>query len=68
MNIWDGVILAAVALLVIFALRRIKKKKGTCGCGCDSCPHACRNSSPVHSKSSSNRTSIPNSFSWVSKI
>ncbi len=37
MNLADLVILVLVGLAVFFALRRIKKNKGGCGCGCDGC-------------------------------
>ncbi|MBQ6521097.1 MAG: FeoB-associated Cys-rich membrane protein [Anaerolineaceae bacterium] len=39
MNIFDILILAAVAAAVFFAVRRLRKNKGTCGCGCADCPH-----------------------------
>jgi hypothetical protein len=38
MNLWDILILAAVACAVFFAARRMrKKKKSGCGCGCEGC-------------------------------
>ncbi|MBQ4436462.1 MAG: FeoB-associated Cys-rich membrane protein [Clostridia bacterium] len=39
MNIWDILILAAVAIAVFFALRKVWKNKrsGGCGCGCEGC-------------------------------
>ena len=39
MNIWDILILAAVAAAVFFAVRRVHKtrRSGGCGCGCEGC-------------------------------
>lgn len=36
MNVWDILILLAVALLLLRAVRRIRKGK-TCNCGCEGC-------------------------------
>ena len=36
MNIWDVLILLAVAALLLRAVRRIRKGK-TCNCGCEGC-------------------------------
>ena len=43
MNIWDILIIAAVAGLLILAFRlaRGRKKKGGCGCGCEGCTKSC---------------------------
>ena len=43
MNFWDYSILAAVALLVGFAIWRMRKKKknGGCTCGCGCCSGTC---------------------------
>ena len=43
MNIWDILILAAVAAAVFFAVRRVWKtrRSGGCGCGCAGCNGAC---------------------------
>ena len=38
MNLWDILLLAVIALAVFFAIRRLRKNKGTCGCGCADCP------------------------------
>ncbi len=39
MNIWDIVIIAAVALIIGLGVRSIVRKKGnTCSCGCADCP------------------------------
>ncbi len=44
MNVWDYSILAAVALLVGFALWRLRKKKKT---GCPGCCACCGKSCPT---------------------
>ena len=43
MNLWDYLILAAVVIAVVFALRRMRRtrKNGGCGCGCDGCDRRC---------------------------
>ena len=37
MNVADLVILLIVAVALFFALRRMKKTKGRCSCGCSDC-------------------------------
>ena len=39
MNLWDWLILAAVACLLVLAIRRMRKnrKNGSCSCGCGGC-------------------------------
>jgi hypothetical protein len=44
MNFWDYSILAAVAVLVGFALRRMRKKKKT---GCPGCCACCNGTCPT---------------------
>ena len=39
MNVFDILILAIVAGALFFAVRKLWKNKGTCGCGCADCPH-----------------------------
>ncbi len=43
MNIWDILILAAVAAAIVLALRTLrgKKKSGGCSCGCGGCEKDC---------------------------
>ena len=41
MNIWDIVIIAAVAVCVLLAIRNIRKKGGSCSCGCENCRKKC---------------------------
>jgi len=42
MNFWDYSILAAVGLMVLLALLRMRKKKKTgCPGGCSCCPGGC---------------------------
>ena len=37
MNLWDILILLAVAGLVYLAVRAMRSGKSRCSCGCDSC-------------------------------
>jgi hypothetical protein len=37
MNFWDIAIAAAVVAAMIIAVRRIRKNKGRCSCGCSGC-------------------------------
>ncbi len=37
LNPWDLLILAAVAAMVVLALRAMRGKKTGCGCGCGGC-------------------------------
>lgn len=49
MNLWDYVILAAVALAVFFALRTMRRnRKSGCSGGCAECDRAC--GAPVRRK------------------
>ena len=43
MNIWDIVLLAAIAAAVGLALRKViaNRRRGGCGCGCDGCTQRC---------------------------
>ena len=41
MNLWDILILSAVAAAVLFAVFRIRRRGGGCGCGCDGCGADC---------------------------
>ncbi|MCR5577130.1 MAG: FeoB-associated Cys-rich membrane protein [Oscillospiraceae bacterium] len=42
MNLASFLILAVLALVVVFALKGAKKSRAKgCGCGCSSCPHPC---------------------------
>ena len=43
MNIWDILILAAVAAMLYFAFRtaRGRSGEGGCGCGCEGCRKSC---------------------------
>ncbi len=43
MNIWDILILAAVAALAVLAFRRVRKQKKArrCSCGCEGCAMPC---------------------------
>lgn len=45
MNVWDIVILAVIAAAVGLAVRKIRKNKGGCSCGCSGCrkSEACEN-------------------------
>ena len=41
MNVWDILILLAVAALAGFAVRTLlRDRKRGCGCGCEGCPSA----------------------------
>jgi len=40
LNIADIIILIIIATAVVFAVRRIIKKGGSCDCGSSSCPHS----------------------------
>ncbi|MFR9275348.1 FeoB-associated Cys-rich membrane protein [Finegoldia magna] len=40
MNIADIIILLIIATAVVFAVRHIIKKGGSCDCGSSSCPHS----------------------------
>ncbi|WP_297810184.1 FeoB-associated Cys-rich membrane protein [uncultured Finegoldia sp.] len=40
MNIADIVVLIVIAVAVVFAIRHIIKKGGSCDCGSGSCPHS----------------------------
>ena len=43
MNIWDILILAAVAAMLFFAFRTARGRSGEsgCGCGCEGCRKSC---------------------------
>ncbi|MCQ2464874.1 MAG: FeoB-associated Cys-rich membrane protein [Oscillospiraceae bacterium] len=43
MNIWDIIITALIALMLIMAVRSIvkNKKAGKCTCGCEGCAAGC---------------------------
>lgn len=43
MNVWDILILAAVAALVVLAVIRMRRRKrsGRCSCGCEGCGMPC---------------------------
>ena len=43
MNVWDVLILLAVAGMIALAVRAIRggKKRGGCGCGCEGCTKSC---------------------------
>ena len=41
MNLWDILILLAVAAAVLLALRALRGKKGACSCGCGGCTKNC---------------------------
>ena len=41
MNVWDVVVLAAVALVAVLAFRGVRQRmKRGCGCGCADCLYA----------------------------
>ncbi|MDU6879236.1 FeoB-associated Cys-rich membrane protein [Finegoldia magna] len=40
MNIADIVVLSIIVVAIVFAVRRIIKKGGSCDCGSSSCPHS----------------------------
>ena len=44
MNAWDIALLAALAVAVALAVRRVVKtrKTGGCGCGCEGCARKCK--------------------------
>ena len=35
------VVVAFVAVVGVIIYKKVTKKGGGCGCGCDGCPHAC---------------------------
>lgn len=37
MNLWDILIVVLLAAAVILAVRRLRRKRGGCSCGCESC-------------------------------
>ena len=37
MNIWDILIVALLAAALLWAILRLKRRKGGCSCGCESC-------------------------------
>ena len=43
MNLWDILLVAAIAAAAGLAVRRIaaSRKKGGCGCGCEGCTRTC---------------------------
>ena len=40
LNIADIVVLSIIVVAIVFAVRRIIKKGGSCDCGSTSCPHS----------------------------
>ncbi|MDU4670548.1 MAG: FeoB-associated Cys-rich membrane protein [Finegoldia magna] len=40
MNIADIVVLSIIVIAIVFAVRRMIKKGGSCDCGSTSCPHS----------------------------
>lgn len=40
MNKADVLVLAIIAVAIVFAVRRMIKKGGSCDCGSTSCPHS----------------------------
>lgn len=41
MNLWDILILLAVAAMVLLAVRAMRNGRSGCNCGCGSCPENC---------------------------
>lgn len=41
LNIYDWIILILIALMVLLAVKNIRKKGGTCTCGCNECNREC---------------------------
>ena len=41
MNTIDVILIAALALILFFAIRRAVRSRGSCSCGCSSCGGNC---------------------------
>lgn len=41
MNIADIIIILLIAAAVFFAVRKMRKNKGGCSCGCSNCEQSC---------------------------